>query len=78
MPGQPHYDLAVIGAGYVGVPLAATFAEAGSRVLLVDVQPHVVEALNRGESHIEDVSSERLAAARRTRAWSSRRPTTSS
>ena len=60
--GQPHYDVAVIGAGYVGVPLAATFAEAGRRVLLVDVQPHVVEALNRGESHIEDVTSERLQA----------------
>jgi UDP-N-acetyl-D-glucosamine dehydrogenase len=55
------YDVAVIGAGYVGVPLAATFAEAAQRVLLVDVQPAVVDALNRGESHIEDVSSERLA-----------------
>jgi UDP-N-acetyl-D-glucosamine dehydrogenase len=55
------YDVAVIGAGYVGVPLAATFAEVGQRVLLVDVQPAVVDALNRGESHIEDVSSERLA-----------------
>jgi UDP-N-acetyl-D-glucosamine dehydrogenase len=55
------YDVAVIGAGYVGVPLAATFAEAGQRVLLVDVQPAIVDALNRGESHIEDVTSERLA-----------------
>jgi UDP-N-acetyl-D-glucosamine dehydrogenase len=54
------YDVAVIGAGYVGVPLAATFGEAGSRVLLVDVQKHVVDSLNRGVSHIEDVSSERL------------------
>ena len=54
------YDVAVIGAGYVGVPLAATFGEAGGRVLLVDVVPSLVEALNRGESHIEDVSSERL------------------
>jgi UDP-N-acetyl-D-glucosamine dehydrogenase len=60
-PGTSQYDIAVIGAGYVGVPLAATFAEAGQRVLLVDVQSHVVDALNRGESHIEDVSSERLA-----------------
>jgi UDP-N-acetyl-D-glucosamine dehydrogenase len=59
---SPLYDIAVIGAGYVGVPLAATFGEAGQRVLLVDVQHHIVEALNRGESHIEDVSSERLAA----------------
>jgi UDP-N-acetyl-D-glucosamine dehydrogenase len=56
----PLYDVAVIGAGYVGVPLAATFAEAGRRVLLIDVRPELVEALNRGESHIEDVSSERL------------------
>jgi UDP-N-acetyl-D-glucosamine dehydrogenase len=54
------YDVAVIGAGYVGVPLAATFAEAGQRVLLLDVQPDVVAALNRGESHIEDVASDRL------------------
>jgi UDP-N-acetyl-D-glucosamine dehydrogenase len=59
---EGNYDVAVIGAGYVGVPLAATFAEAGRRVLLIDVQPDVVEALNRGESHIEDVSSERLKA----------------
>ncbi|MFL5955800.1 MAG: nucleotide sugar dehydrogenase, partial [Gaiellaceae bacterium] len=62
MPEESLYDVAVIGAGYVGVPLAATFAEAGRRVVLVDVQKPVVDALNRGESHIEDVSSERLAA----------------
>ncbi len=55
------YDAAIVGAGYVGVPLAATFAEAGCRVLLVDVVEDVVAALNRGESHITDVSSERLA-----------------
>ncbi len=61
MPEESLYDVAVIGAGYVGVPLAATFAEAGSRVLLLDVQPHIVEQLNAGTSHIEDVSSERLA-----------------
>jgi UDP-N-acetyl-D-glucosamine dehydrogenase len=54
------YDVAVIGGGYVGVPLAATFAEAGRRVLLVDVQPQLIEALNAGTSHIEDVPSERL------------------
>ncbi|MGZ4338500.1 MAG: nucleotide sugar dehydrogenase [Gaiellaceae bacterium] len=60
MSETPLYDVAVIGAGYVGVPLAATFGEAGQRVLLVDVQPQVVEALNRGESHIEDVSTERM------------------
>jgi len=60
VPDTSPYGVAVIGAGYVGVPLAATFAEAGRRVLLVDVKSELVEALNRGESHIEDVSSERL------------------
>ena len=51
------YDVAIIGAGYVGLPLAQIFAEAGRRVLLVDVVRARVEALNRGESHIEDVPS---------------------
>jgi UDP-N-acetyl-D-glucosamine dehydrogenase len=52
--------IAIVGAGYVGVPLAHVFAGAGHRVLLVDVQPDRVEQLNRGESYIEDVSSEQL------------------
>jgi len=55
------YDVAVVGAGYVGLPLAATFAEAGCHILVVDVLEHVVAGINRGESHIEDVESERLA-----------------
>jgi UDP-N-acetyl-D-glucosamine dehydrogenase len=52
--------IAIVGAGYVGVPLAHVFAGAGHSVLLVDVQPDRVEQLNRGESYIEDVSSEQL------------------
>ncbi|HVU76727.1 MAG TPA: NAD(P)-binding domain-containing protein, partial [Gaiellaceae bacterium] len=56
------YDVAVIGAGYVGLPLAATFAEAGRRVLIVDVSRALVESVARGHSHIEDISSERLGA----------------
>jgi UDP-N-acetyl-D-glucosamine dehydrogenase len=54
------WDIAVIGAGYVGVPLAHAFAEVGAKIVLVDVLPEVVDALNRGESHIEDVPSEAL------------------
>jgi UDP-N-acetyl-D-glucosamine dehydrogenase len=61
LSSTPLYDVAVIGAGYVGVPLAVTFAEAGQRALVVDVQSNTIDALNRGESHIEDVSNERLA-----------------
>ncbi|HUZ82299.1 MAG TPA: NAD(P)-binding domain-containing protein, partial [Gaiellaceae bacterium] len=61
MPEPTLYDVAVIGAGYVGLPLSVTFAEAGGRVLVIDVQTAVVEALNGGTSHIEDVSDARLA-----------------
>jgi UDP-N-acetyl-D-glucosamine dehydrogenase len=50
-------DIAIIGAGYVGMPHAQTFAEAGKHVVLVDIQQSVVDGINRGESHIEDVSS---------------------
>src|SRR2546426_12077282 len=56
-----RYDVAIVGAGYVGLPLSTTFAEAGCTVLLVDVVEAVVEALNRGESHIEDVEGAQLA-----------------
>jgi UDP-N-acetyl-D-glucosamine dehydrogenase len=51
----PMTDLAIVGAGYVGVPLAQVFAEAGRSVLLVDRDAARVEQLNRGESYIEDV-----------------------
>ncbi len=53
-------DVAIVGAGYVGLPLARVFGDAGKRVLLVDVDPARVEMLNRGESYIEDVPSETL------------------
>ena len=55
------WDVAILGAGYVGVPLAHTFATAGRSVLLVDVAQKVVDELNAGRSHIEDVADEELA-----------------
>ena len=55
-----HRDVAIIGAGYVGIPLAQVFADAGRSVLLVDVSAERVAQLNRGESYIEDVPSEKL------------------
>jgi UDP-N-acetyl-D-glucosamine dehydrogenase len=51
-------DVAIVGAGYVGLPLAQTFAQAGKSVVLVDVDAERVEQLNRGESYIEDVPPE--------------------
>jgi UDP-N-acetyl-D-glucosamine dehydrogenase len=59
-PETATWDAAVIGAGYVGVPLAHTLATAGRSVLLIDVAQDVVDRLNRGESHIIDVPSEEL------------------
>src|SRR6478672_7467514 len=55
-------DVAIVGAGYVGMPLARVFADAGKTVVLVDVNQDVVDGINRGESHIGDVSSETLKA----------------
>jgi UDP-N-acetyl-D-glucosamine dehydrogenase len=54
-------DLAIIGAGYVGLPLARCFAEAGVGVVLVDIDAERVAAINSGESHVEDVPSDALA-----------------
>ncbi len=51
----------VIGLGYVGLPLVVAFAEAGERVVAVDVDERKVEAIKRGESYIEDIPSDRLA-----------------
>jgi len=55
-------NVAIVGAGYVGVPLAQVFAEAGNDVLLVDVSEERVARINRGDSYIEDVPSGALGA----------------
>ena len=55
----------VIGLGYVGLPLAVEFADGGHEVVGVDTSPARIAALERGESYIEDVPSERVAAVRK-------------
>jgi UDP-N-acetyl-D-glucosamine dehydrogenase len=52
--------VSVIGLGYAGLPLAMSFADAGFRVLGVDVSSERVARLAAGESHVEDVTRERL------------------
>ncbi len=54
----------IVGLGYVGLPLALAFAEEGHDVVGVDADQRRVAAIGAGESFIEDVPSERLAAAR--------------
>ena len=53
----------VVGLGYVGLPLAMELVRAGYRVLGVDVNPRVVESLNAGRSHIQDVPAATVGAA---------------
>jgi UDP-N-acetyl-D-glucosamine dehydrogenase len=52
--------IGIVGLGYVGLPLAVAFCEAGHSVIGVDSDRTRVDALARGESHIEDVASTRL------------------
>jgi len=53
----------IIGLGYVGLPLAVAFAEAGHEVVGLDVDPRKVESLNERRSYIEDVPSAALEKA---------------
>jgi UDP-N-acetyl-D-glucosamine dehydrogenase len=52
----------IVGLGYVGLPLAVAFAEAGFRVLGVEVQQTRVDLVNQSKSYIGDVSDARLAS----------------
>ena len=51
----------IVGLGYVGLPLAVEFANAGFTVTGIDVQESKVDGLNRGESHVQDVPSAEIA-----------------
>jgi UDP-N-acetyl-D-glucosamine dehydrogenase len=55
-------NIGIVGLGYVGLPLAVAFAEAGHEVVGLDVAAHRVEAVNRGESFVEDITDDRLRA----------------
>jgi len=55
--------VAIVGLGYVGLPLAIMFAESGVDVEGIDASAERVATLNAGRSPIDDVSDERLAAA---------------
>jgi UDP-N-acetyl-D-glucosamine dehydrogenase len=54
-------QIAIVGTGYVGLPLAVAFAEAGREVVCVDTDPAKVDAINAGTSYTEDVADETLA-----------------
>jgi len=53
-------DVCVVGLGYIGLPTAAIIARGGCKVLGIDVSQKVVDTINRGEIHIEEVDLDGL------------------
>jgi UDP-N-acetyl-D-glucosamine dehydrogenase len=53
-------SVGIVGLGYVGLPLAVAFAEAGLPVVGIDTDPDKIATLNSGESYVEDVPARRL------------------
>src|SRR5262245_22339344 len=58
---QKAARVAVVGLGYVGLPLAETFAWGGFRVIGFDIDNEKINRLRRGESYIGHIESERVA-----------------
>ena len=55
--------IGIVGLGYVGLPLAVAFADAGFNVLGFDMQQIRVDSVNKGQSYIADVDNESLSSA---------------
>ena len=55
-------SIAIVGLGYVGLPLSLQFARSGVKVVGLDIDPAKVEMLNRGESYIRHICAESIQA----------------
>ena len=62
--GIRDYRVAIVGLGYVGIPLALTACKAGFPVLGIDIDTQRVAQLNRGESFIKHISTDAIRSAR--------------
>lgn len=60
MKSETKPDVCVVGLGYIGLPTAAVIARSGSKVRGIDVSQAVVDTINRGEIHIEEVDLDGL------------------
>lgn len=61
--GMPQKrKLIVVGQGYVGLPVAIRAAEVGYQVVGIDLDKYRIDLLNKGESYVDDVPHEKLAA----------------
>ena len=54
--------IGIVGLGYVGLPLAVAFAEAGQEVVGLDSDRRKIEGINAGRSHVEDIADATLGA----------------
>ena len=61
---MPAQDVLVIGLGYVGLPLAVQAVRAGFRVTGLDTSARIVEGLNAGRSHVDDIRDDEIGAIR--------------
>ena len=62
MTASPSTDLVVLGLGYVGLPLAQEATRAGLIVVGLDISESAVAGLNAGQSHVDDLSDDDIAA----------------
>ena len=54
-------DAVIIGMGYVGLPLAREASAAGLSVIGLDINPEVIDGLNNGRSHVDDLADSDVA-----------------
>lgn len=52
--GEGRLVISVYGLGWMGLPTACLFAEAGATVIGVDIDPRVIELIGRGESPVDE------------------------
>jgi UDP-N-acetyl-D-glucosamine dehydrogenase len=52
--------IGILGLGYVGLPLATAFGEAGFQIIGIDPDPRKVNAINNGESYVQDVANKQI------------------
>ena len=63
LPAHLQYDVAIVGLGYVGIPLALGFVEAGLRVLGLDTDEGRLLELQQGHSPLAHLPSAKIAGA---------------
>ena len=58
-----HKNIAVIGLGYVGLPLAIEFVQAGYSVVGIDIDENKIKLINSGKNYIDDIENSILTRA---------------